>query len=118
MEVSVEFANHQKQGVVDFLAIGSQNATAELYEDSTLLVTVTLVEPFGTISDGLLIITATNEALIGATGVANRCVFRNGAGTPGWACTVSDLEGDGEVKLESTTLYAGGYTRIIGGVLA
>lgn len=118
MDVSVELLDARQQAVIDFLARGTTNATAELYEDATLLVAVHLMEPFGTVSGGLLAIAVTPEALIAATGTANRCVFINGEGVRGWTSTVSDLEGDGEVKLESTTLYAGGYTRIVGGVLA
>ena len=117
MEITVELNNYRLQGVIDFLAVGSSNATAALYEDTTLLATITLAEPFGTVSGGSLSITVTPEAIITATGDANRCVFKNGEGTVGWENTVSDIAGDGEVKLESTTLYAGGYTRIVSGVL-
>ena len=117
MDVSVELLDARQQAVINFLARGTINATAELYEDATLLVVVPLAEPLGTVIDGVLVIAPTPEALIVATGTANRCVFVTGEGVRGWTSPVSDLEGDGEVRLESTTLYAGGYTRIIGGML-
>ena len=117
MEISVDLANARLQAVVDFMAMGAGSASAELYENDLLLVAVSLVEPFGTVNDGVLLIAVTPESLIGATGNANRCVFRNGAGVVAWVSTVPDQAGNGEVKLESTTLYAGGFTRIVGGVL-
>jgi hypothetical protein len=41
----------------------------------------------------------------------------NGNGSVAWDCDVSDLNGTGELRLPSTTLYAGGYTRIVSGLL-
>jgi hypothetical protein len=41
----------------------------------------------------------------------------NGDGALGCDCDASDLEGTGELRLPSTTLYAVGYTRIVSGLL-
>lgn len=117
MEITIALKNHLLQGYNNFLAVGSSNAFAELYEGTTLLATVILAEPFGEVSAGVLTLTPTPEALISTSGVANSCVFKNGDGAVGWVSTVSDLDGDGEVKLVSTQLYAGGYTRLVSGTI-
>lgn len=119
MEASVAFRSHLKQAVITFFAQGENPATAELYEGETLLVTLTLAEPCGAVTpDGQLALFASLEGMIMVTGNANRCLFKNGAGDQAWESTVSDLNGEGEARVESTTLYAGAYTRLIGGILA
>lgn len=118
MDESVESRSYALQARVAFMGLGDDPATANFYEGDTLLAIVPLAEPLGTVVDGALVLAVSPEALILVSGTANLCVFRNGAGTRAWTSPVSDLEGNGEVKIESTTLYAGGYTRLIGGVLA
>jgi hypothetical protein len=76
-----------------------------------------LVEPIGEVEDGLLTITPTGEALIETSGEATWARIVNGDGALAWDCDVSNLDGTGELRLPSTTLYAGGYTRIVSGLL-
>jgi hypothetical protein len=76
-----------------------------------------LAEPMGTVADGVLEITPTNEALILTTGEVTWARIVNGMGALAWDCDASDLNGTGELRLPPTTLYAGGYTRILTGLL-
>ena len=127
IQISDALGDYRLNAVVNFLAIGTQNASVRIYggarpalgaaPSGDLLATIVLVEPIGEIEDGLLSITPTGEALIEIGGVATWARIVNGDGVLAWDCDVSDLNGTGELRLPSTTLYAGGYTRIVSGLL-
>jgi hypothetical protein len=127
IQISTALNDYRLNAVINFLAIGTENAHVQIYggerpnfgeePDGDLLATIVLVEPIGEVEDGLLAITPTGEALIEASGVATWARIVNGDGTLAWDCDVSDLNGTGELRLPSTTLYAGGYTRIVSGLL-
>ena len=127
IQISNALGDYRLNAVVNFLAIGTQNASVRIYggarpalgaaPSGDLLATIVLAEPIGEIEDGLLSITPTGEALIEIGGVATWARIVNGDGVLAWDCDVSDLEGTGELRLPSTTLYAGGYTRIVSGLL-
>jgi len=126
--ISPALNEYRLQGVVAFLALGSEGARAEVYDGvrpafgaapaDTLLVTIVLGEPIGTVADGVLTLTPTDEVMITATGQATWARIVNGESAIAWDCDVSDLNGQGELRLPSTTLYAGGFTRIVAGVIA
>lgn len=127
IQISNALGDYRLNAVVNFLAIGTQNASVRIYggarpalgaaPSGDLLASIVLVEPIGEIEDGLLSITPTGEALIEIGGVATWARIVNGDGVLAWDCDVSDLNGTGELRLPSTTLYAGGYTRIVSGLL-
>ncbi len=127
IEISPELNEYRLNGVMAFLAGGAENAQARIYDGvrpalgetpmGTLLAAIVLMEPLGTLADGLLTITPTDEVMIVNTGQATWARVVNGNGALGWDCDVSDLNGTGELRLPSTTLYAGGYTRIVSGLL-
>lgn len=127
IEISPELNEYRLQGVINFLARGTTNAYAEVYAgaqpayggtpNGPLLVTVPLVEPLGTLAGGVLNISPTPEAMIANTGEAVWARVRDGDGVLGWDCDVSGLLGTGALKMSSTTLYAGGYTRIASGTI-
>ena len=127
IQISNALGDYRLNAVVNFLAIGTQNASVRIYggarpalgaaPSGDLLATIVLAEPIGEIEDGLLSITPTGEALIEIGGVATWARIVNGDGVLAWDCDVSDLNGTGELRLPSTTLYAGGYTRIVSGLL-
>jgi hypothetical protein len=127
IEISPELNEYRLNGVIAFLAGGAENAQAQVYSGArpalgetpmgTLLASIVLMEPLGTLVDGLLAITPTNEVMIVNTGQATWARVVNGNGSVAWDCDVSDLNGVGELRLPSTTLYAGGYTRIVSGLL-
>ena len=125
--ISTELNEFRLSAVIDFLAGGAENARAEIYDGvrpalggtptGNLLASIVLMEPLGTVSNGLLSVAPTNEVMIGNTGQATWARIVNGNGALAWDCDVSDLNGTGELRLPSTTLYAGGYTRIVSGLL-
>ena len=126
--ISPALNEYRLQGVMAFLAQGSEGARAEIYDGvrpglgehpaGNQLVTIILADPLGTIAEGVLTLAPTPEVMITATGQATWARIVNGEGTVAWDCDVSDLNGAGELRLPSTTLYAGGFTRIVSGVIA
>jgi hypothetical protein len=127
IEISTALNEARLAAVIGFLASGTDNARAEIYDGmrpsfggipaGKCLVSIILVEPIGTVENGLLNITPTPEVMISNTGQATWARIVNGDGALAWDCDVSDLTGTGELRLPSTTLYAGGYTRIVSGLL-
>ena len=125
--ISSELNEFRLSAVIDFLAGGAENARAEIYDGvrpalggtptGNLLASIVLMEPLGTVFNGLLSVDTTNEVMIGNTVQATWSRIVNGNGAMAWDCDVSDLNGTGELRLPSTTLYAGGYTRIVSGLL-
>jgi hypothetical protein len=125
--ISTELNEYRLNGVIAFLAGGAEHARANLYDGvrpplggtptGNLLVSIVLMEPLGTVAEGLLALTPTDEVMITTTGQATWARIVNGNGALAWDCDVSDLNGSGELRLPSTTLYAGGYTRLVSGVL-
>jgi hypothetical protein len=127
IQISNALNDYRLNAVVNFLAIGTQNAKVQIYAglrpifggqaQGDLLATIVLVEPMGEVTDGVLTITPTGESLIETSGQAVWARIVNGDGVLAWDCDVSDLNGTGELRLPSTMLYAGGYTRIVSGLL-
>lgn len=127
IQISSALNEYRLNAVINFLAIGTENARVRVYggvrpafgaaPSGDLLATLVLVEPIGEVEDGQLAITPTGEALIETGGEATWARIVNGDGALAWDCDVSDLNGTGELRLPSTTLYAGGYTRIVSGLL-
>lgn len=127
IQISNPLNDYRLQGVITFLALGTEQARAHLYAgprpsfgappQGPLLASIVLAEPLGTVADGVLEVAPSNEALILSTGEATWARIVNGQGTLAWDCDASDLEGTGELRLPTTTLYAGGYTRILTGLL-
>ena len=127
IQISTELNEYRLNGVIAFLSGGAEYDRAHIYDGArpalggepvgNLLASIVLMEPIGTVANGLLTITPTNEVMIGNTGQATWARIVNGNAALAWDCDVSDLNGTGELRLPSTTLYAGGYTRIVSGLL-
>ncbi len=127
IKISTELNTHRLQGVLDFLAKGTPVAYILLYSGERplfaqeptgdLLVELPLAEPLGQIVDGVLQLTASDEAMVLVTGIATWARVFNGEHTIGWDCDVSDSAGTGDIRLMSTTLYAGGFARVVSGTL-
>ncbi len=127
IQISNELNAYRLQGVITFLALGTEQARAHVYAgprpgfgeapQGPLLASIVLAEPLGTVVDGVLEVASTNEALILTTGEATWARIVNGNGALAWDCDASNLDGSGELRLPTTTLYAGGYTRILTGLL-
>ena len=125
--VSTELNEFRLNAVLAFLSAGTANAWAEIYDGvrpalggspaGNLLACIVLMEPLGSVANGLLTVDPTNEVMIAHTGQATLARIVNGTGALAWDCDVSDLNGTGELRLPSTMLYAGGFTRIVSGLL-
>ena len=125
--ISTALKNCRLESVVAFLQLGTDGATANIYDGvrpalgavpgGALLVTIPLAAPVGTVAAGLLTVTPTADALNAATGQATWARIMNGNGELAWDCDVSDPNGTAELILTSTTLYIGGFTRIVSGTL-
>lgn len=125
--ISAELNEFRLNAVNEFLASGTQNARADIYDGvrpalggaptGTLLASILLIKPLGIVANGLLSVSTTDEALIINTGQATWARIQNGNDVLAWDCDISDLNGTGELRLSSTMLYAGGYTRIVSGLL-
>lgn len=127
IEITTALNDARLQAVVDFLAQGTTNATITLYSgdrpaigaapSGTSLVVIPLVEPAGTVSGGVLTLTSPPEEMVTTSGVATWARVANGKGIVAFDCDVSDEAGSGEITMQTTTLYAGGFARIVAGVL-
>lgn len=127
IEISTELNDYRLNAVANFLAIGTANARIDIYDgvrpalgatpSGNRLARIALVEPIGEVEDGVLTMTPTPETLVEISGAATWARVVNGEDALAWDCDVSDLDGSGELRLPSTQLYAGGYTRIVSGRL-
>lgn len=128
IEITNELNDYRLQGVVSFLGLGTNPPYVEIYEGvrpalgavpmGGVLVTLPLQDPVGNISNGVLTLIPSEEAQVLVDGLASWARVYNGNGGVAWDCTVSDLAGSGELKVVSLSLYAGGYARIVSGVLS
>lgn len=96
---------------------GTRPATANDATTDTLLVSVKLTSPAGSVADGALTLTPAEPGMVAATGVGTwaRVVNRDGA-------TVFDMDvgatgSTAECILTNTTLYAGGLVSVLSAVL-
>lgn len=125
--ISSALADARLAAVVGFMQTGSGSATANIYDGArpasggvpagNLLASIEFASPIGSVSAGVLTITPTAESLIAASGEGSWARILNANGDFAWDCNVSDQAGTGELKLASTTLYAGGSTRIVSGAI-
>jgi hypothetical protein len=123
------FKNAALEGRRDYLDLGAGVARILIYGDDqprpatgatasgTLLVTIELEKPSGTISGGEFALAAGDDVLVVASGTALWARVINGNGDIAFDCDVSDTSGSAELQLPSTTLFAGGTTRLVSGVL-
>lgn len=79
----------------------------------TLLAIITLNDPPGAVAANKLTFTVPPDALILADGTARWARFINGEGNASMDVDVTDAAGDGEIKMLTTTLLAGGATRLV-----
>ncbi|MEP6587133.1 MAG: hypothetical protein ABJA84_00045 [Polaromonas sp.] len=82
-----------------------------------LLVELPLLDPVGTVTAGVLTLSPGAAALNEATGTVLWARVVNGNGDTAFDCSVSDTAGTGDIKIQSTSLYLGGETRMVSGVL-
>ena len=119
MTVSISSAHNVARlaGTLSYLDTGAGHARVRLYDGTrpaaggaatTLLAEIALDKPCGAISNNVLVLTSSDIPLIVASGVAMWARVVNGNGDMAFDCDVSNQAGSGDIKLVSTTLYAGG----------
>lgn len=125
--ISDAFANAAHEGRRAFLDSGAGVARVLVYTapqpasgaapaGATLLLSAELAKPSSAIANGAMSLVPGEDALVLATGDAAWARVINGNGDFAFDCDVSDLAGNGIVKLPSVTLYEGGTVRIASGV--
>ena len=127
ISVSNALANARLEAVVTFLALGAGTTRADIYGTArpangadpggVPLVSIPLLNPVGTVANGVLTVTPPESAMISVTGVAIWARFVNGSSAQAWDCDVSEDGGPGEVWLDSVQLFAGGRATITAGML-
>jgi hypothetical protein len=80
---------------------------------TTLLATVTLDDPAGEVVGDYLVLFDPADALVLVDGTPAWARVKDGNGAASMDVDVSDLAGDGHIKLEFTNLLAGGAIRIV-----
>ena len=109
-------------GTLNNLMRGPNPATIEFYTaprpagggaPTTLLATVTLDDPPGTVANNKLTLSDPADALVLVNGTPTWARIKDGNGAASMDCDVTDTAGTGEIKLETTNLIAGGGIRII-----
>lgn len=126
--ITVEHNEARLAGTLAFLDEGPQPARLRVYggvrpaspadvPSSAMLVEIALTKPAGTILDGLLTLTQQENGLITATGVATWARLVNGNDVTALDLDCSGTDGDGDVKLATTTLYLGGDARMVSAIL-
>ena len=115
-------------GTLSFLDAGTNPARLRIYggtrpetpattPTSAMLVEIRLTKPAGTISNGLLTLTQQEDGLITASGIATWARLVNGDDVTALDLDCSGTDGNGDVKLASTTLYLGGDARMVSAIL-
>jgi len=130
MTVAITAAHHAARlaGTLSFLDSGPQRARLRVYggarpaspEDppaSDMLVEIALTQPAGALVGNQLALTQQEDGLIVATGVATWARLVNGNNQTAMDMDCSDASGNGDVRLSSTTLYLGGYTRLVSAIV-
>jgi hypothetical protein len=117
--ISTAHNNARLLGTLAFLDTGDSPATVSLYAGTrpeagasvanAPLAIITLAKPCAVLTEGQLLLSPPPaHATVTTNGTAVWARFSNGAGDWAMDCDVSDDAGNGEIKLASTTLYAGG----------
>jgi hypothetical protein len=126
--ITVEHNEARLAGTLTFLDAGSDPARLRIYggtrpetpattPTSAMLVEIQLTKPAGTISNGLLTLTQQENGLITASGIATWARLVNGDDVTALDLDCSGTDGNGDVKLASTTLYLGGDARMVSAIL-
>lgn len=129
LTISTEHNEARLGGTLGFLDSGTSVARIRIYDgtrpaanngavtDQLLLVELPLDKPCGALASGALTLAASTLPLVENTGVAAWARIVNGDGVQAIDCDVSDEAGSAPIKLQTTTLYAGGRAVLISGTL-
>lgn len=127
IEISAAHNDYRLGGTLSYLNLGTGVATIKIYGTTrpafgasaggSSLVDLTLADPAGAVTAHELVLDAGDDGLIMTSGEALWARILNGNGDTVLDCDVSDTAGTATVKLPDTTLYAGGVTRMVSGIL-
>lgn len=125
--ITVEHNEARLAGSLAHLDSGTGHARICIYDGARpalgaqptghLLVELVLPKPCGVIADNKLTLTPGDDGLVLLSGAATWARVLCGNGDVAFDCDVSDMQGSAAIKLPSTTLYAGGVTRLVSGLL-
>lgn len=117
LNISPQHLDARQAGSLAHLDTGTGHARVRIFDgvqpalggpETQLLVEIALTKPAGTVTAGVLSLTASTFGLIAVTGQAAWARVVNGNGDIAFDCDVTDTKGNGVIQLESTQLYAGG----------
>ncbi len=94
-----------------------QPAAGGALTTQTLLATVLLTDPCGTVSDGVLTLSSAGDVLAVAKGIIAWARLTDSAGTFVVDADVSALGGGGAITIDNTQVYTGGTVRILSAAL-
>lgn len=130
MKISASLNTARLNATVSWFSEGSGVPVAEIYDGEqpsfggeatgNLLVTISLPLPIGSVIDNTIAMTASEMALIVASGVPVWARIKNANGEHAWDCPValeSDEESTAPLRLSQMLLYAGGFVALTSGVL-
>lgn len=112
------------QATLAFLDDAPGNAQLAVYEGArgdplaALLVTLPLAKPAGAVTAGQLLLAPGAPTQNLASGQATWARLMSASGALAAELDVSDTLGTGEIKLETVTLFVGGETALVSGVIA
>lgn len=119
IEESTDSRSAAMTGRLAFLDTGSGNAAIRIYggtrrattadtPSSAMLVQIGLTKPAGTVSAGVLTLSAAANGLIAETGTPTWAIVVNGNGDTAFDCDAGQGAGAWEIQLVQAVLYAGG----------
>lgn len=124
--ISTEHNEDRLTGTLFNLSRGSGVARIRIYSGTrpagggtatTMLVEIALDDPAGVVASGVLTLASSDLPLIVNSGVATWARIVNGNGDYSTDCDVSNTSGSAPIQLPDTTLFAGGKTQLVSGVL-
>lgn len=129
IQITVALNEARLQAVANFLDSGALGGRIRLYggtrpasvndaPGTPMLAEIPLDEPSGTVGSNQLTLTASEQGQAVLSGVATWARFVNGNGDTALDGDVSDLAGSGDVKIDDTVLWVGGFVALISAVLA
>ena len=126
MGVTIAIAHHNARlaATLAFLNAGAGSAALRIYAGTrpatpdtaaggTLLATIDLANPVGSINSGVLGLVAAGDGLIVATGVAAWARLFSADGGVALDLDCGDAASSADIMLASTQLYEGGFARLV-----
>lgn len=124
LDFNVTIKNARSQVVLNAIDAGSGNGKIKFYSatkptagaaitDQTLIATVLFTDPCGVISSGTLTFSFDDDVLVGEGGTITWCRFTDSDDNYVLDGDVTDINGDGMIKIDFTTVYTGGTIRVL-----